>query len=226
VILINFPNFEKLKLIDYYDEFKFYYPNCEMQTKKWMIENIKDDWVIFDCGANIGYYSILFSKLSPKGKIYAFEPTDTIEKLKNNLNFNKVENVEVFNYALSYETINKTDKIYKIWGNDPEVKNFDFITIDDFVKKNNIQKVDLIKIDVDSYDFDVLKGAQNTLQNFNPFIVVELNHALSLRNTSNYEALEWMSTLGYINCLVLEYENVVFKRGWNFNFKKKIELCF
>ena len=41
-----------------------YYPECELQTKRWFVENVQSDWVMFDVGANIGYYSILFSQLA------------------------------------------------------------------------------------------------------------------------------------------------------------------
>jgi len=146
VIYTKVPNFGNIELVDYYDEFLNYYPDCELETKKWIVDNCKDDWIILDCGANIGYYTILFAKLSNKGKVYAFEPTDTIEKLKNNLKHHKITNVKVIHKALSDITGVKKDKIYKIWGKEPEFKNFEFITIDDFIKVENISKIDLIKI--------------------------------------------------------------------------------
>jgi hypothetical protein len=43
---------------------------------------------------------------------------------------------------------------------------------------------------VDSFDFDVLRGGHRTLERFNPWIVIELNHALAKRNQSVNEALE------------------------------------
>lgn len=212
IIKTNIPNQEPISLIDYYNEFLWYYPNCEMETKRWFVENIKDDWVVFDCGANIGYYSILFSRLAKNGLVYAFEPTETIEKLRNNLEYNEIKNVIPLQYALSDKTIRKVDGIFRIWGQQAEEKVYNFITIDDFVETLNIQKVDCIKIDVDSYDFEVLKGAKKTILKFNPYIMVELNHSLELRNTSNYEVFAWLANIGYVEGFVVEYQNVILKR--------------
>ncbi|UOD35544.1 FkbM family methyltransferase [Deferribacteraceae bacterium V6Fe1] len=216
VIYTKVPNFGNIELIDYYDEFLWYYPDCELETKKWVTDNCKDDWIILDCGANIGYYTILFAKLANKGYVYAFEPTDTIVKLKNNLEYHKITNVKIIHKALADTTCVKRDKIYKIWGKEAEFKSFEFITIDDFIEGENVNKIDLIKIDVDSYDFEVLKGAEKTLKKFNPFVIVELNHALSLRNTSIYHAIEWMKNIGYDKGSVLDHENIIFKKNYEF----------
>src|SRR5689334_25230754 len=59
------PGAQPIELIDYNPSFADYYPECELQTKRWFVENVGKDWVIFDVGANIGYYSILFSRLAP-----------------------------------------------------------------------------------------------------------------------------------------------------------------
>lgn len=226
VIYTEVPNFVKIELVDYYDQFLSYYPKCEMETKEWVVKHCKKDWVIFDCGATIGYYSILFAKLAYKGKVYSFEPTDTIEKLKNNLSHNSINNVKIIKAALGNKTSVIKDKIYKIWEHEVVEDYFNFITIDDFVKEYNIEKLDLIKIDVDSYDFEVLKGAEQTLNRFNPFVIVELNHALNLRNTSNYHAIEWMKDKGYDAGLILDHENIVFKKYHKFRNVKTFRLMF
>jgi len=213
IISTNLPNGEKIELISYYDEFIDYYPNCEMQSKHWCISNIKKDWHIFDIGANIGYYTILFSKLAPEGVVYSFEPTDTIKMLEENIKYHKLKNVRVYSFAFSNRTGRFQDKIYKIWGKTSETKYYNFITIDDFVSIFNIERIDCIKIDVDSYDFEVLQGAENTLEKFNPYVLVELNYALALRNYSNMEALHWLAQKGYSEVIVLDYENFVLKKN-------------
>lgn len=207
------PSRSAIPLIAYYNEFISYYPSCEMQTKGWCVRNIKQDWTILDCGANIGYYSILFSQLASSGRVYAIEPTDTFDMLIQNLEFNKSENVIPVRVALGESSGHRKEAVFRIWGKAPEVKEYEFLTIDDLVARDDIPRVDCIKIDVDSFDFDVLKGAVKTMQRDDPYIVVELNHALSRRNQSNAEALHWLSRMGYGHCVVLDYENFVLKRG-------------
>jgi len=226
IIETKIPGMASIKLKSYYDEFIWYYPDCEPVTKKWFVDNAKSDWHIFDCGANIGYYSILFSKLAPRGQIYAFEPTETVKKLEDNLSYNGIGNVKIFKKALGFKSGKQTENIYRIWGNEPERIEYDFTTLDEFVKSEKITKLDCIKIDVDSFDFEVLQGAEKILEDFNPYVVVELNHALSRRCQSNMRALEWMYEHGYTNTVCLEYENFVFKKGVSCSGKNEIKVSF
>jgi FkbM family methyltransferase len=213
MIHTNIPGRDPIRLVQYYPQFAAYYPNCEMATKRWWVDNIKPDWVILDCGANIGYYSILFSQLAPQGRVYAFEPTDTVSMLAANLGDNGVGNVEVHRLALGVGSGRRADSIYRIWGDEPERKEVDFVSIDDFVAAKGIAKLDAIKIDVDSFDLEVLLGAQQTLRRFDPYVVVELNHALNKRQQSNAQAFHWLTQQGYREAEVLEYENYVLKRS-------------
>ncbi len=225
-ITTNIPGTSPIKLKAWYQEFSDYYPDCEPETKKWFVENVQHDWHIIDCGANIGYYSILFSRLAPEGTIYAIEPTVTVEMLKKNLNFNKCHNVNVHKLAVGSKSGQYEDAIYRIWGNEPERQEYDFITMDDFVIKERIERLDCIKIDVDSFDFEVLQGAEKTMERFDPYIIVELNHALSNRKQSNMEALEWMQERGYSETLCLEHENFVFRKSKTNKAKNPIKIFF
>lgn len=213
MITTNIPKFGQIDLISYYDNFRDYYPDCEPATKQWFVDNVQKDWMILDCGANIGYFSILFSKLANHGHIYAFEPTSTISMLQDNLAYHKVTNVTPIQCALGKASGTKVDKIFRIWGNEPEQQEYPFISIDDFVEGNNIARVDCIKIDVDSFDFEVLQGAEQTLLKHDPYVMVELNHALNKRNQSNAQALEWLARLGYTRAVVLDDDNFLLKRA-------------
>jgi hypothetical protein len=220
------PSRKAIELIRYYEEFASYYPKCEMQTKKWFVENAKENWVYVDAGANVGIYSVLFSQLSPQGLIYAFEPTETASFLKENLQANKCDNVHVFQKALGNRSGKFEDKVFRIWGQAPEQCKYPFTTLDDFCLSEKINHLDCIKIDVDSYDLEVLEGSINTLERFNPYVVVELNHALSKRNRSNSEAFEFLAKQGYEQTLVLEHENFVLKKGLSFKASTQIILKY
>lgn len=197
----------------FYESFAWYYPECELQTKQWFVRNAQTDWVYIDCGANIGYYSILFAQLSPRGKVYAVEPTSTIDMLKANLAYNRCNNVEVHHCAMGQYAGRRTEKIFRIWGGPPEELEYDFTTLDQFVDQTGLPRLDCIKIDVDSFDFEVLMGGEKTLQKFDPWLVVELNHALGVRGHSNMAALSWLLDRGYRHCLVLDYDNFVLRRA-------------
>ena len=210
------PGQSPIKLTAYYDEFLEYYPQCELKTKQWFVENVKEDWVILDCGANIGYFSLLFSRLAPEGRIHAFEPTSTYQMLLENLSYNKAENVVAVNSALGKDSGRIKARIPRIWGHVTDHKEFDFTTIDDYVREHRIDRVDSIKIDVDSYDFEVLMGAEKTLAEFNPALIVELaDVALNLRGHTSVEVLSWLAGHGYSQGVVLEQCNYLFKRDYD-----------
>lgn len=209
------PGHAPIELIAYYEQFRAYYPECELQTKRWFVEHVEPDWVMFDAGANIGYYSILFSRLAQNGRTYAFEPTETIAMLRANLAHNGCRNVTPLEIALGDVSGDKEDDVYRIWGEDPERRIFHFRTVDDVARDLQLDRLDCIKIDVDSYDLDVLKGARQVMHRFNPWIVVELNDGLLKRNQSVRQALEWMYSQGYRRTHVTDAENHIFRLSEN-----------
>lgn len=211
-ITYNFLNFNSFNVI-VYEKFKDWYNSSEIETKKWMASNIQDDWNILDAGANIGMYTLPFSTLASKGKIFAFEPTDTIEMLRENLKRYHSSNVVLINTPLGSKTESRQDNIYKIWEEVPENKLYNFISIDDFFKEQKIERLDLIKIDVDSYDYEVLLGAENVLKKYNPYVIVELNHSLFLRKHKPKEAIQWMLDRGYEYPICFDGENYLFRRN-------------
>jgi FkbM family methyltransferase len=212
IAVTKVPGRSDIELPAFYESFEWYYPNCELQTKEWFVRNAQADWVYFDCGANIGYYSILFSQLSPSGFVHAVEPTVTAEMLARNLNYNHVSNVEIHRVALGDFAGKRKDKLYRIWGEPPEEDEYQFVTVDQLVSARNIERVDCLKIDVDSFDFEVLRGAEKTILRFDPWIIIELSNNLGLRDYSVAEVLSWFQDRGYRTARILDKENYIFKR--------------
>jgi FkbM family methyltransferase len=201
---VNIPRSDPIELIRFYEQFKDYYPDCEPKTKRWFVDHAKKDWRILDCGANIGYYTILFSRLASEGVVWALEPTDTYDMLLENLTHAEVRNVQPHKLALGACSGVRTESIFRIWGNPAEVKEYGFSTLDEFTK--GFDRLDCVKIDTDSYDLEVLKGGVETLRRFNPFVVVEICYALERRGSSPKEALLWLMNQGYTHCSVMDEE--------------------
>lgn len=135
---------------------------------------------IVDVGANIGNHSIYYSKSSKVLKTFSFEPIpDTFKILKKNIELNNLnDTVSLFNLGLSdcngfakienynLKSIGSTSLIKSKDGN-IELKAFDDINLD-----NN--RLDLVKIDVEGYEKNVIKGMEESLKLFSPIIQIEI----------------------------------------------------
>lgn len=180
------------------------------------IKNLNNNSVILDIGANTGIFSLIASKLTNKSKIFAFEPTPRIlDFLKKNVLLNDVERkIYVCNKAVS----NHIGKTYFHVVNSLTIplgssENKDFrngltnkiqvevTTIDDFLKEQEINHVDLVKIDTESTEPYVLEGMINMLNNCKPNIICEI-----LTNEASDKIQEILIPLGYKFYLIKDNE--------------------
>jgi FkbM family methyltransferase len=191
------------------------YINYEKATADLFRNLIKSDWTVFDCGAKTGFFTLLFSEICETGIVHAFEPTSTFDMLVNNVNYWGITNTVLNKLALGEKSGQIEDNIYRIWGQPSERMVYEFITIDDYCEKNNIQKLDFMKVDVDSYDFELLKGAVKTLQTLKPIITIELNSGLNLRNTTEQEVIDWLTDMDYSLTHVTNDQNHTFIHNIN-----------
>lgn len=165
----------------------------EPGTVKFYSKVIKPgDWVL-DIGANIGAHTLRFAKLvCDSGRVIAFEPTDfAFTKLKRNLGLNPViqNRVVARQTLLNSGLMGKPDSIPSSWdlkenkglskhpihqGSYQPISSATSETLDDSLMKMGNPNIQFIKIDVDGFELDVLKGAQNTLERCRPHIIMEL----------------------------------------------------
>lgn len=149
---------------------------------------VRPGQVIFDIGGNIGDTTLHFAKIqNNKGKIYCFEPVPVLfDRLKKNIGLNSFTNISIQNMALSdkredlFFNLPKAQNSSGIFlSNNPseEGKKVHSLKLDDFCSENKIDKLDLIKIDVEGFELRVLNGANETLQKFKPKMFIEINDA-------------------------------------------------
>lgn len=158
---------------------------------------VKPGNIVFDIGANIGYYSVLMSKLiEPAGKVFCFEPTMHYRQvLKQNIDANNATNCEIIPYGLS-ET-NSSSKISigecsatMHWVEESSPVNTETIRVyklDEIIDTLNISQIDFIKMDIDGHEPAFFKGAYKTLAKFNPIILLEVSHI----NYLDYGVTAW-----------------------------------
>lgn len=185
-----------------------------IQTKAF-INSIKKNNIVFDVGANNGYYTILASKLVGKnGKVYAFEPDpQSLKLLYKNIEINNCRNVIVVESALG----NKKGKLIlsqdisnpgesslssKISGKKITVM---VETLDQFVKKQKINKIDLIQMDVEGSELNVLRGGIQTLQ---AGIVSKIFTECNPQALNNFEESK-ISLIAFLKGLNFKIEGII-----------------
>jgi FkbM family methyltransferase len=157
-----------------------------------MIDNAKQDWRSIDCGSHIGVYSMLLSYLCPYGVVYAFEVCQrSIDKMFANMAYNEYEHKRDFSNIFSIQVaLGDRRGMFKetVWqtgitaGNYGETQGeFAFDTLDNFANIIKLDKLNLIKIDVDGWEFETLMGAEDTIKKFMPYLVFETS-SLHFRN--------------------------------------------
>ncbi len=153
----------------------------------WIRLSKKSD-VILDIGANTGIYSLVSETLRPNAKIYAFEPVKRVfDKLVNNIALNNFSSKpyevaisnkdgEAYIYDTDSEhilsvTVNKNmlslnTKTHKV--------SINTLKLSTLIKREKLEKIDLIKIDVETHEAEVLEGMGDYLAKFKPTLLIEI----------------------------------------------------
>jgi FkbM family methyltransferase len=171
----------------------FLFGNFQKHVSKIEYLSIPPDAVIFDVGANCGAMSLQYAQSFPSGRIYAFEPTHyAYSKLLKNLELNPelAEHITAVQSFISSQTSQQPDiKAYSSWkvggdtkgnrhrihgGTTESAEGVPSVSLDDFCAQNGIEKLYFIKIDTDGHELEVLKGAQQVIRRFRPFIIFEV----------------------------------------------------
>jgi FkbM family methyltransferase len=164
----------------------FNFDQYELEDSEMLYKLVSDNDTIFDIGGNIGWYSNHLAKKLPGATIYSFEPIpETFAQLKRNAEMNHSGNIILNNFAFSdavqtlkfYYSPNITgaSSSQNITENEGMVKlECPADTIDNFVAKNNVPKLDFIKCDVEGAEFFVYKGGAATIEKCKPIVFSEM----------------------------------------------------
>jgi FkbM family methyltransferase len=141
----------------------------------------------FDIGANMGFYSLALASINPALQVKSFEPQPEVYfKFSTNVSLNQLEpQIKIYNYGLG----SKEDKL-KMYipaftgsggGSFADLHTEEGVaeevlvpvqSLDKLVTPNS--KIDLIKIDVEGFEFEVITGALELIRSGKPTIIIEL----------------------------------------------------
>lgn len=187
-----------------------HYGTCEPEVMNLMVRVLREGDVAIDVGANIGFFTIVMSKLvGPTGHVLAFEPgPQNNHKLAANLLLNKCGNVNVQKSPLWSEETTVTLYLSNDSGLDSlapceqTVSSIEMrAAVLDSYCRSRVPR--LIKIDAEGSEEHILRGAEAVLDRDVPFITCELNEAMLARLGSSERSLRhFMGYHGYSTFLL------------------------
>jgi FkbM family methyltransferase len=192
--------------------------------------SLKPGYIALDIGANIGLHSLRMSRsVGESGKVYAFEPLLYLqEKFVKNMHLNHAENITLLPFALSDIASETNFKINKnAWnqgtfnlsdvntGND--IQKVIIKIADDIDEIKDLPRLDMVKIDVEGFEFNVIKGLTRTLQKHKPRIIFEYDSNYWLKAGKNInDCFSFLQSLNYkfyqvtqVGCEYIDNSNTI-----------------
>lgn len=206
-------------LINFYKDSilsKLIYTNFEQNEILFLRKYLKPGDTFFDIGSNIGLFSLHAAQIvTNNGNIHAFEPTPkTFARLMENIELNRYQNIiTANNIGISSDigklSLNISTDGHDAWNTFAKQSEICFEKkieipvekLDNYMSEKQISCKDiaLIKIDVEGWEMEVLKGAKNLLLDENaPVLMVEFTESnLFAAGTNCYEIYDLIVSYGY-----------------------------
>lgn len=142
---------------------------------------IRPEAICLDIGANIGLTAAVMGNLCPLGRVYCFEPVaKNFVHLRRTIELNNLVGCEAIRAAVGAK-----DGTIEIEAHGPHshvssyrtpaTETVELLTLDSWVARRNLDRLDFIKIDVEGHERAVLEGAKECLARFRPTVFVEFN---------------------------------------------------
>ncbi|MFT5725080.1 MAG: FkbM family methyltransferase [Bacteroidia bacterium] len=174
----------------------------EFEDMSFLLHFLRSDDTFYDIGSNVGSYTILASA-HVGAKTIACEPiTQTFSHLLDNLKLNKIEHLVIaknvaigsepgtLNMANNKDTMNYISDTSSLTS--PSTESVKIETL-----QNIGSKPDLIKIDVEGYEYQVLKGGDSLLSNSEPVLILEVTKAYKTYGTTLNQIDSTLKKFGY-----------------------------
>lgn len=187
----------------------------ENSSFKLLRARLNPRFCFIDVGANIGAYALRLARFGgPDCRVYAIEPTGwAFEKLGRNLSLNPdlKKCVLPFQMGLMLDQTAKPQSVSASWSlsrlplaesalgsEEMSVEHADFLSLDEFVERQKLKKIDGVKIDIDGLDFNVLESGRKTIEKFKPLVLFEYcPHLWDLHRVDNKAANEYFAQIDY-----------------------------
>lgn len=162
---------------------------------------IDPDGVFFDVGANYGLYSLSAAKLSPRGKVWSYEPAaSTAACLTRSIEANGFGNVTLMRQAVSDRT--GTGWLQDMGGAELNAlgdagrgtgEAITLTTLDHELATHDWRRADIVKIDVEGHEASVIAGGRRFFSDLSPLVMLEVKSNTDI----DLDATRRLTGLGY-----------------------------
>lgn len=169
----------------------FLYFGIQVEPRDSLLNLMPRGGVAVDVGTNVGEVALALAMAGGRdARVIGFEPNPrTFARCVRNVALNRAPNVEVHNLALghraglsSLETPSPHncagDRLRPEGALTPGEETVRVDTLDEFVARRSLERLDLLKVDVEGFELNVLRGAEAVLRKFRPVLFVELSDVL------------------------------------------------
>ena len=154
--------------------------------------------VVYDIGANVGYFSLLASQLvGDKGQVYAFEPLPrNVHFLHRHIALNQIENIKVVEAAVSdhegeafFDLGASSAMGHLSEAGEIKVRR---VCLDKMLDSGEIRPPDMVKIDVEGAEYEVLRGARVMLETQRPLLFLDTHN-----RKAHHFTIAFLDEMGY-----------------------------
>lgn len=169
---------------------------------------LKNAKMCFDVGANIGITTLWLAKNSEQ--VIAFEPiVENVKRLQENIETNYAKNIVVEQKIVSDNDGTKEINFTSAYGHHSmgkpnhsiiiEKRKIQSVTLDNYCKQHRINTIDCLKIDVEGFELEVLKGAETMLKsNQIKCVIFEQSNQQMIENGKDVlEVYNFLSNYGF-----------------------------
>jgi len=199
-----------VRLAEAIDRAIYLYGFYEYRTAMAFCSLIRPGATVADIGAHVGQFTLLAAhRLGTGGLVLSFEPNpENRTRLIKNVDRNGLANVRVLEYAVSDRRGSATLQIpqvehpsgegsLRVKGSVQREYAIETRSLDDVLEELHIDRIDVMKVDVEGFEAEVFRGGAETLRKSRPAIVFEVNDVYQRESGFSSPAIDVLRDVGY-----------------------------